>query len=504
MARKPRKPALTTAPVAPSSDFIGTAQAAEELGVSQATLRRWVKEGRVDARKIGKQWRIRRNALGSVVAVHDASPPSPPPRPGIPRQAERKLDALLAGLGVTPDRLRKVVEDFDSAAAPLEGSDADIRHLVVKLLLNAVEARADDLHIEPMSDTVRIRQRVDGVLTEVTALPAEMARPLAEEIKRWSKLSLTETRRSQDGRLLWNLEGRTIDIRLNVAPALHGEVVAMRILDRQAAFLPLSELGFEPDQLTCWLRLIRTHQGLIIVTAPAGSGKTTTIYSTLSELNRPECKIMTAEDPVEFDIPGVGQMQINPEIGVDFARSLITMLRQAVDIIFIGEIRNGEVGELLCKAAATGHLVFSTMHANDAPSVPIRLMDMGVDPHLIASNLIAVLAQRLVRRLCPHCKSEYRPSEKDLDTLGLQGDDRARTFYHGKGCKQCAMTGYRGRTAVYQLLDVDGKVRAAIMNQNAAEIADAGRSSGWRPLREAAVHKVFRGETTVEEVIRHT
>jgi len=505
MGRKPRKSAPTTPPAASPSDFIGTAEAAEELGVSQATLRRWVKDGRVEARKVGKQWRIRRSALGSVVAVQTApSPASPPPHPGIPRQAEWKLDALLAGRGVTPDRLGKVVEDFDSAAAPVEGGDADIRRLMVKLLLNAIEAGADDLHIEPTAGDVRVRQRVDGVLTEVTFLPAEIARPLADEVKRWSKLNLAETRRSQDGRLLWNLDSRTIDIRLNVAPALHGEVVAMRILDRQAALLPLAELGFEPDQLDRWLRLIHARQGLIIVTAPAGSGKTTTIYSTLSELNRPDRKIMTAEDPVEFDIPGIDQMQINPEIGVDFARSVVTMLRQAVDIVFIGEIRDGEVGELLCKAAATGHLVFSTMHANDAPSVPARLMEMGVQPHLIASNLIAVLAQRLVRRVCPGCKSEYRPSEKDLDTLGLQGDDRARTFYHGKGCKQCGMTGYRGRTAVYELLDLDGRVRAAIMNQNAAEIANAGRSSGWRPLRETALDKVFRGETTVEEVLRQT
>jgi len=506
MARKQRKPAQKTSRAAPSPDLIGTAQAAEELGVSQATLRRWVKDGRVEARKVGKQWRIRRSALGTVVAVQDA-PPSPasiPPHPGITRQAERKLDALLASRGVTPDRVQKVVEDFDSAAAPLEGSDADIRRLMVKLLLNAVEARADDLHIEPMADSVRVRQRVDGVLTEVTALPAEIARPLADEIKRWSKLNLAETRRSQDGRLLWNLEGRTIDIRLNVAPALHGEVVAMRILDRQAAFLPLTELGFEPDQLTRWLRLIRTHQGLIIVTGPTAVGKTTTIYSTLSELNRPDRKIMTAEDPVEFDIPGIDQMQSQPSIGMGFSQAAHAMLRQAVDGMFIGEIRDGEVGELLCMAASTGHLVFSTMHTNDAPSAPIRLMEMGVEPYLIASNLIAVLAQRLVRCVCPYCKSEYRPSEKDLDTLGLKGDDRARTFYHGKGCKQCGMTGYRRRTAVYQLLEADGKVRAAIMNQNAAEIADAGRSSGWRPLREAALDKLFRGETTVEEVLRQT
>ena len=485
-------------------ELIGTAAAAQELGVSQATLRRWLKEGRVEGRKVGKQWRFRRGDLGSVVDVQETSSAAPVPRAAVNR-SERAIDALLAGRGMAKARIRKLANEIQAdVRGHAKDSHPAFRRLVAKLLLNAVHAAASDLHIEPMTGSVKVRQRIDGVLTEVAELPLEVAEPLIDEIKRWTALDPQEKSRSQDGRAGFKVEGREIDFRINALPTIHGQVVAMRILDRQAALLPMNRLGFEPHEFERYQEIIQRPNGLVLVTGPTGSGKTTTLYATLCELNDVKRKIMTAEDPVELTFEGMAQTPIRPDIGMGFSQVTRAMLRQAPNIIFVGEIRDAETGGLLCQAALTGHLVFSTLHTDDAISAPIRMIDIGVKPFLIGSSVQCVVAQRLVRLICKDCKRKYRPKAKELDSLGLKGSDRKRAFHRGKGCKQCGSSGYKGRTAVYELLEFTRDVQQALHKNDPDELAEAAGISGWRPLREVALDKLFRGETSIEEVVRET
>jgi len=504
MAKRHSTPETATGTAAPA-DLIGTADAAEELGVSQATLRRWLKDGRVKGHKVGKQWRFRRSDLGSVVQVQDAAAASaPPPRPDVVAQCVAAADERLARSGVNGARISTALEKLESQVLGyVADSDPSARRLLARLILQAVRDHASDLHVEPMASAVKLRYRVDGALYELEPLPAEMAAPLAAEIKRWVSLDPAQRARPMDGRMMLHVFDRLIDIRVSTMPGIHGNAATLRILDREALVPPVDRLGLEPGQLEAFRRAIAAPSGFIPVSGPTGTGKTTTIYAALGQLNTPDRKITTAEDPVEYAFDGITQAQINETLGLGYPRMLVSILRQAPDVIFIGEARDHETAEMLCQAGLTGHLVFSTLHTDDALATPIRLLDMGVEPFLVASSIVCVVAQRLVRQVCPECRAEAQLTSREIDTLGLTGADRERPVYRGAGCERCTHHGYRGRIAVYEILEFDRGVRKAIAEADAAGLPAAARSAGWRPFRRVALEKLFRGETTAEEVIRH-
>jgi type II secretory ATPase GspE/PulE/Tfp pilus assembly ATPase PilB-like protein len=373
----------------------------------------------------------------------------------------------------------------------------------VRLFTLAVLWRASDIHADHIAGQGRVRFRVDGVLTEVVRMAPGLLARLVAELKPWMRLDPGDTQRAQDGRVTLPLLGRQVDLRASTLPTTQGESLAVRVLDRAAALMPLDALGLEPDQLACFRSRLQSNTGLIIVTGPAGCGRTTTVYAALSELNSEQLKVMTAEDPVQFELEGVVQSQIQPEFGVGYGRTLVSIMRQDPDIVFVGETRDRQVGDMVCRAALTGHIVLTTMHANDAPGAPIRLVDMGVDPHIVASGLLCVTAQRLVRATCQACSEAYSPSPDHLDLLGVEGADRRREFHRGRGCQRCNGTGYSGRIALFQLLDVTGPVREAIIAGETDGVRRAGRADGLgRTMAEVGAAKALRGETTVEEVAR--
>jgi excisionase family DNA binding protein len=489
--------------VAQTDEYVGTTQAARELGVSQATFRRWMKEGRIEAHRVGKKWRVKRSDLpGLMSKAGGPDVPTMPAVPGLIEKWQRQMDRTMQKNGTTEETIRAQAQAMASQVEQPNKGDTLIRPLAIRMLLNAVHCTASDLHIEPNASDVRVRQRIDGFLTEVVRFPREVGIPLVMEIERWSALNPAERFRPQDGRFTVQAEGRQLDFRVSTAPGVHGPIVAIRVLDPHVALRPMDKLGFEKEQLETWRRCIGVQDGVIIVTGPTGCGKTTTLYDALSALNSPDRKIMTAEDPIELDIPGLNQMQIRPDAGSGFTQLARSMLRQAVDVMFIGEIRDLDTAQLLVQGALTGHLIFTTLHTNDAPSAPVRLIDMGIKPFLVASALRCVLAQRLIRVVCFNCKTESHPEEKSLVALGIVGRDRERVFYRGAGCDRCHNTGYRGRIAVFELMVVDGRVRDAIMKGSATGVREAARASGMRTFREVALAKLFRGETSMHEVVR--
>jgi len=387
-----------------------------------------------------------------------------------------------------------------------EDEDAPIIRLVYLLITEAMRRRASDIHIEPMTDRLRIRYRVDGVCFEVPGPPKSLQGSIISRVKIMSGIDIAEKRRPTDGRIKFRALGREVDLRVSCLPATHGESVVMRILDKQSLLLGVQELGFGDEDYARFRGIIRRPNGIFLVTGPTGSGKTTTLYAALNELNTPDRKIITAEDPVEYNLPGVNQCEVNRSIGRTFGRILRAMLRQAPNIILVGEIRDQETADIAVRSALTGHLVFSTLHTNDAPSAITRLIDMGVPSFLVASSIQAVMAQRLLRTICPSCREETTYAERELATVGLVPDDVANlTLYHGAGCDECGGTGYRGRIGIFEMMEMNTELQElAFQRSPTNKIREAAISSGMVDLRRDGVKKILRGMTTVEEVLRVT
>lgn len=388
-------------------------------------------------------------------------------------------------------------------AAGDDSSEGGVIKLVNRILSEGVELRASDIHIEPFATRVRIRYRVDGVLVEKENPPYKYLMPILSRLKIMAGIDISEKRRPQDGRIKTSLKGRDFDLRLSLLPTVYGQSAVMRILDRSNIKVNIRDLGFAEDHFALFLNLIKRPNGIFLVTGPTGSGKTTTLYSAINELNTTERKIITAEDPVEYYLPGINQCEVKHNIGLDFARIIRAMLRQAPNVILVGEIRDPETAKIAIEASLTGHLVFSTLHTNDAPSAITRLIDVGVQPFLVASSIIAVLAQRLVRRICPKCKEPYTRTPADIKASGLTPEQVAGAkFMHGKGCSNCNKTGYRGRQGIYEMLRLDGKLREmAFKGASAQEMRRYAKSKGSRNLLDDGMLKVCKGMTTFEEVL---
>ena len=386
-----------------------------------------------------------------------------------------------------------------------EESDAPIVRLVTRTFQDALAERASDIHVEPGHGRVRVRFRVDGMLRDVAEHPAHLAAPLLSRLKIMARMDIAEKRKPQDGRISLNLGGRDVDVRASVLPSNHGETMVMRLLDRSANLIPLQDLGFGTQQLSWFRSTIKRPSGIVLVTGPTGSGKTTTLYAALSELNRSDVKIITAEDPVEYHLSGVNQVQVTPRIGLTFSRILRAMLRCAPNVILVGEIRDLETAEIAIQAALTGHLVFSTLHTNDAPSALTRLVDLGVKPFLVSASVNAVLGQRLVRRLCSKCSEEYEPSEGEWRVLGLEGDSiKGRKLRKPRGCTACEGNGYRGRVALYETLTLDGNLRDMVFRgESLASIERAAEGAGsLQKLAIDGAQKALSGVTSLSEVLR--
>ncbi|NQT40734.1 MAG: Flp pilus assembly complex ATPase component TadA [Planctomycetes bacterium] len=395
---------------------------------------------------------------------------------------------------------------FDITKAEELADSAPVRKLLNMVLLLAIKDHASDLHFEPFENEFKIRIRADGVLYEMVPPPRHLAFAITTRIKVMANLDIAERRMPQDGRIRLTVGGHPVDLRISVMPTMFGESVVMRILDRSVVMLDLDAVGLEGPTLTDFRGIIRRPNGIVLVTGPTGSGKTTTLYGALTELNSIEDKLITTEDPVEYDIDGIIQMPIDAAIGNTFAQCLRSILRQDPDKILVGEIRDLETAEIAIQASLTGHMVFSTLHTNDAPSTITRLRDMGVPPFLITATLEAILAQRLVRKICKDCHEETVPSTETLAELDLTPDDVAdRKFYHGRGCANCNNTGFRGRCGLFELMEINDQIREFI-NEGASTdvLRDAGRAAGMRPLRDNGLAKVYSGVTTIEEVIRET
>ncbi len=383
-------------------------------------------------------------------------------------------------------------------------SEAPVIKLVNHILNQAIEIGASDIHLEPFSDDMILRYRIDGILHDFEAPPKRLQSAIITRIKIMAKLDISERRLPQDGRIRIKTQGKDIDIRVSTLPTLYGESVVMRILDRGNIVVNLDSLGFPEKQLAQYQKLIHKPYGKILVTGPTGSGKTTTLYGSLEKINTPDKKIVTIEDPVEYQLRGVNQIHVKSSIGLTFANGLRSIVRQDPDVIMIGEIRDSETAEIAIQAALTGHLVLSTVHTNDAAGAITRLQDMGIESFLISSALLGILAQRLVRVICPHCKTQQDISGETLAELGIKssGDIHA---YHGTGCKECNGTGYRGRMGIYEILVIEDPIRNLILSKaGAQEIRETARENGMVMLREDGMDKVIKGQTTIEEIIRVT
>ena len=426
---------------------------------------------------------------------------------------EQDVDALLSRLDQqmvsTPPALAKSpgpASPGTSAGGPGEpagtGSDEPIIRLVDSMLSEAVRMRASDVHIEPLADQMRVRYRIDGVLRDASSPPRALQGPVTSRLKIMAGLNIAERRLPQDGRLQIDVDGQALDVRVSILPALHGESVVMRLLHRDRSIKGLHELGMAAKDEEVWTQLIARPYGMVLVTGPTGSGKTTTLYTTLAALNQPDRKLITVEDPVEYQLPGVNQVHVRSAIGLTFAAGLRAMLRQAPDVIMVGEIRDQETAQIAIQAALTGHMVFSTLHTNDSPSAVTRLIDMSIAPFLVASTIQGVLAQRLVRRICPHCQEQRAPTPDEQHFLGQPA---ASEMGVGKGCEQCHGTGYYGRVGIYELLVLSDALRQLIVTKSQASmLKQQAVKDGMRTLRDDGRLKVREGLTTMAEVLRAT
>ncbi|MHC4124501.1 MAG: GspE/PulE family protein [Planctomycetota bacterium] len=381
-----------------------------------------------------------------------------------------------------------------------------VKKLLNLVIMQAIRDKASDVHFEPFEDEYKMRYRIDGVLYEMIPPPKHIAAALSSRIKVMANLDIAERRLPQDGRISLTVQNKPVDLRVSVLPTMFGESVVLRVLDRSQVSLDLEKVGLRQDELQKVRQLIRKPNGIVVVTGPTGSGKTTTLYSALSELNSIERKIITTEDPVEYDIDGIIQVQVKSDIGLTFARSLRSILRQDPDIVMVGEIRDLETAEIAAQASLTGHLVFTTLHTNDAPSSIARILDLGVEPFLVTATIEGIVAQRLVRMICQNCKKEFDPDENQLFELGLEPDDiKGKKFYYGAGCSKCNKTGYKGRIAIFEIMVFNDEMRDLIMNQASTNVLrEAGRKAGMKLLREDGLGKIFDGITTIDEVVKET
>ncbi len=414
-------------------------------------------------------------------------------------------DSILQEFTDTAIDFTETVDDSDVAEETEDESSAPIVRLVRLMITEAVQLRASDIHIEPFEDRVRIRYRIDGVLHERDTLPRRQLSAVISRVKILSKIDIAERRRPQDGRIKVTIGEKELDLRVSVIPTNHGQSAVMRLLDKDNIRVSVKQLGFSNETFQTFNGLIRRPNGIILVTGPTGSGKTTTLYAALNQLNRPDRKIITAEDPVEYYLPGINQVEVRHNIGLDFARIIRSMLRQAPNIILVGEMRDAETVSMGIQASLTGHLVFSTLHTNDAPSAITRMIDMGVPSYLVASSVVAILAQRLVRTICPKCKSRHTPPEAVIHEVGLTPEQVANaSFMKGKGCNSCQKTGYKGRIGIYELLLVTSKVREMIYRNESTQAIRrfAIDSQKMDTLFRDGVKKVLTGITTFEEVYR--
>jgi general secretion pathway protein E len=382
-------------------------------------------------------------------------------------------------------------------------SEAPIIKLVNLVITRAVESRASDIHIEPFEDELRVRYRIDGVLHDVESTPGRLQPAIISRIKIMARLNIAERRLPQDGKIKLKVLGKDIDMRISTIPVLYGESVVIRLLDRESIVIDLEQFGFPGDTLASFMRLINTPNGIILVTGPTGSGKTTTLYGALDKISTPEKKIITVEDPVEYQLKGVNQIQVKPKIGLDFTNTLRHIVRQDPDIIMIGEIRDLETAEIAIQSSLTGHLVFSTLHTNDAPSAVTRLIDMGVENYLLSSTLRGVLAQRLTRVICPVCKEEDDGvTDEERRLIGMGSKEK---LYRGNGCENCSGTGFRGRTGIFELVMLDDDLRRLIKTSaDTIELRNMAKAKGMRTLSEDGANKVLKGITTIPEVLRVT
>ncbi len=405
----------------------------------------------------------------------------------------------LARFGARGDSID--LEDLASAA-----DDNKVVRLLNLVLLQAIKDKASDIHFEPFEEEFKMRYRIDGVLYEMVPPPMHLALPIVSRIKVMANLDIAERRLPQDGRIELTVGASPIDLRVSVLPTMFGESVVMRVLDRSNVQLSLDKIGLRDNDLLKIREIIGRPNGIVVVTGPTGSGKTTTLYAGLAELNTPDTKILTAEDPVEYDIDGLVQCQINSEQDLTFARLLRSFLRQDPDIILVGEIRDLETAQIAVQASLTGHLVFTTVHTNDAPSTILRLVDLGVETFLITATVEAIVAQRLVRRICVNCKEEYEPSMEQLLELQLRPEDvQGRTFFRGKGCEACSQNGYKGRLALFEIMEFDDALREMVLSQaSTAVLRTEAQSRGMRSLREGGLLAIYDGQTTIDEVVRET
>ncbi len=388
-------------------------------------------------------------------------------------------------------------------AEEMEDDATPIIRLVTKLIIDAYKMKASDIHLEPMEKRYRVRYRIDGALREVDGPPKYLQANFTSRVKIMARLDITEKRIPQDGRIQVKVGEKDIDLRVSSIPTIFGESIVMRILDKASIQLDIPKLGFYADDLDLVTKIISYPDGIFLVTGPTGSGKTTSLYAFLNTINSPARKLITVEDPVEYQLPGINQVQVDRHVDMTFAAALRSMLRQAPNIIMIGEIRDLETAEIAINASLTGHLVFSTLHTNDAPGAVTRLVDMGVKPFLVATSLRAVMAQRLLRRICPECKEPYTPSNSEVKILGLSPEYLANhQFYKGKGCRNCGFTGYKGRIGIYEIFTITDEIgRLIFANETSGVIRDYARRNGMRSLRDDAIRKVEAGISTLEEVI---